>query len=58
MESLMLQAWWDSFKRVAWLSESLPPPHPPQQLTEDLLLLRRRPIGNQKTGQKEGIFPD
>lgn len=60
MESLMLQAWQSSSNRVSHDRQNPPPASTftGSRLTEDLLSYKRRPMGNQKAGQKEDIFPD
>lgn len=55
MEPVMLQAWQSSSKRVSHGCQNPPSTPTGSRLPEDLLVLRRRPTGNQKFGQKEGI---
>lgn len=54
----MFQIWQGSSKRVSHDCQNAPSTPTSSTLTEDLLVLRRRPMGNQKTGQREGISAD
>lgn len=58
MESFMFQVWQGSSMRVSHDCQNAPSTRTSSTLPEDLLVLRRRPMGHQKSGQKESISAD